>query len=66
MTILEALLPLGMGAVLVVLGLGLYTLVRGQANTKFNSNQLMRMRVLLQTIAVILLLGWFWYKTNGA
>lgn len=66
MTLLEALLPIGLGAVLIVLGLGLYTLVRGQSNTQLNSNQLMRLRVLLQTVAVIALLTWFWMKTRGA
>lgn len=64
--IIEALLPLGMGAVLVVLGLGLYTLVRGQSKTQLNSNQLMRLRVVLQAIAVVLLLAWFSAKTGGA
>ncbi len=62
---MTALLPIAMGAVLIVLGLGLYTMFRGRERTRFSSNQLMRMRVVLQAIAVVLLLAWFSWKTQG-
>ena len=54
-----------MAAVAVVLGLGIYSLFRGgEFNTKW-SNKLMRLRVLLQAIALILLVALAWAFHSG-
>ena len=44
-----------LGAVAVVLLLGLYTLFKGGETSKKYSNKLMQLRVLLQFIAIIIL-----------
>lgn len=44
-----------LAGVFVILALGIVNLARGDANQASRSNQLMRMRVLVQFIAIILL-----------
>ena len=44
-----------LGAVVIVLILGLYTLFKGGETSKKYSNKLMQLRVLLQFIAIIVL-----------
>ena len=44
-----------LGAVAIVLILGIYTLLKGGSTSKRYSNQLMQLRVLLQFIAIIVL-----------
>lgn len=48
------------GAVFIVLALGVFNLVRTDAQARSRSNKLMRLRVLVQFIAIIILclLGW--------
>jgi hypothetical protein len=54
-------------AVAITLGFGLYSLFRGGAYARSNSNRLMRLRVLLQAVAVVLLMAGLWWKsTQGA
>ena len=54
----HALVPIAIGAVAVVLLLGLYNMMRGgSANT---SQKLMRLRVLLQFIAIIVIMFTIW------
>ena len=48
-------LPLALLAVLVALGLGIYTLFRGGETARSYSNKLMRWRVGLQFLAIVLL-----------
>jgi hypothetical protein len=51
--------PVAIGAVAVVLLLGLYNMMRGgSANT---SQKLMRLRVLLQFIAIIVIMATLWF-----
>ena len=51
--------PVAIGAVAVVLLLGLYNMMRGgSANT---SQKLMRLRVLLQFIAIIVIMTTLWF-----
>lgn len=50
------LIPLGLAATLVVLGVGIYSLARGGAFAKENSNKLMRLRVLAQGVTIVLML----------
>lgn len=49
-----------LGAVFIVLTLGIVNLVRTDAQARSRSNKLMRLRVLVQFIAIIVLvvLGW--------
>ena len=44
-----------LGAVAIVLVLGIYTLFKGGSTSKKYSNKLMQLRVLLQFVAIILL-----------
>jgi hypothetical protein len=54
-------------AVAITLGFGIYSLFRGGAYARSNSNRLMRLRVLLQAVAVVLLMAGLWWKsTQGA
>jgi Hypoxia induced protein conserved region len=57
-TLLNNLVPIAIGAVAVVLVLGLFNMMRaGSPNT---SQRLMRMRVLLQFIAIIVIMAAVW------
>ncbi|MBB5744779.1 twin transmembrane helix small protein [Brevundimonas variabilis] len=61
------LILVAIAAVAVTLGFGIYSLFRGGAYAKSNSNRLMRLRVLLQAVAVVLLMvGLWWKSTQGA
>ena len=54
--------PVAIGAVAVVLLLGLYNMMRGgSANT---SQKLMRLRVLLQFIAIIVIMAALWFMSK--
>ena len=58
---------LAIGAVAVVLGFGIYSLFRGGDYARTHSNKLMRLRVLLQATAVVLLcVGMWWKSRHGA
>jgi hypothetical protein len=58
----HALVPIAIGAVAVVLLLGLYNMMRGgSANT---SQKLMRLRVLLQFIAIIVIMTTLWFMSK--
>jgi hypothetical protein len=62
MNLSNAIVPVAVGAVAVVLLLGLFNMLRGgSANT---SQNLMRLRVVLQFIAILLILGVLWWR-NG-
>ena len=51
---------IAIGAVFVVLAFGVFNLVRTDSQARSRSNKLMRLRVLVQFIAILLLvaLGW--------
>lgn len=53
-------------AVLAILALGLYTLLRGRENTRLDSNRLMRWRVVLQAFAIVLLMATVYLGSRGA
>jgi Hypoxia induced protein conserved region len=54
--------PVAIGAVAVVLLLGLFNMMRGgSANT---SQKLMRLRVLLQFIAIIVIMTTLWFMSK--
>ncbi len=46
------LIPIGLFATLAILGVGIYSLAKGGAFAKENSNKLMRLRVLAQAITI--------------
>jgi hypothetical protein len=58
-------MPVALGAVLVVLVLGMVNLFRGGEGSRSRSNQLMRLRVLLQFLAVVVLMALVWFKTRA-
>tara|TARA_B100000886_G_scaffold310720_1_gene245634 strand:+ start:1329 stop:1529 length:201 start_codon:yes stop_codon:yes gene_type:complete len=53
-----------LGAVGIVLILGIYTLFKGGSTSKKYSNQLMQLRVLLQFIAIIVLVVLAYFFKN--
>ena len=60
------LILIAVAAVAVSLGFGIYSLYRGGDYARSNSNKLMRLRVALQALAVVLLVGGMWWKaTHG-
>lgn len=61
----DILIPVSLAAVLLTLIAGLYTLYRGGDVARSNSNKLMRLRVLMQFIAVIVLVAAFWWRTKS-
>jgi len=59
------LIPVSLAAVTITLGVGIYALFRGGDFGRSYSNKLMRLRVLLQAIAVAILVGAVWWKSRG-
>lgn len=56
----DALVPVAVIAVAIVLLLGLINMLRGGSANR--SQQLMRARVLLQFVAIIVIMGVIWWK----
>jgi Hypoxia induced protein conserved region len=54
--------PVAIGAVAVVLLLGLYNMMRGGSSN--TSQKLMRLRVLLQFIAIIVIMATLWFMSK--
>lgn len=50
------LIPLGLLATLIVLGVGIYSMAKGGAFAKEHSNRLMRLRVVAQGVTIVLML----------
>ena len=63
--ILYFLIPVSIAAVVAVLGLGLYSLARGGAFNKKNSNKLMQLRVALQAVAIAIIMAFLWLSGRG-
>ena len=55
--IFDLLLPLALAAVTITLGFGIYSLFRGGEYARSNSNKLMRLRVVLQFTAILIIAG---------
>ena len=60
----KALVAIAIGVVFVVLLLGLYTLFKGGAVSASWSNKLMRIRVLAQFIAILIILAVLYFGQN--
>jgi hypothetical protein len=58
------LIPLSLAAVLAALGFGVYALFRGGDFGRSYSNKLMRLRVLLQFVAILVLVAAFWWRSR--
>lgn len=63
--VFDILIPVALAAVVVTLGLGVYSLYRGGDFGRSHSNKLMRLRVVLQAVAIALLVAALWWKRNG-
>jgi hypothetical protein len=62
MNLSASLVPIAVGAVAIVLLLGLANMLRGgNPNT---SQNLMRLRVVLQFIAILVILGIMWWRSD--
>lgn len=59
------LIPIALAAVLIILGLGFYSLAKGGAFAKENANKLMRLRVAAQAIAIGLMMLFLWLAGKG-
>ena len=66
-TLFNILIPIALAAVFITLCFGLYALFRGGDYGRSNSNKLMRLRVILQFVAVLILVAAFAWraKTGG-
>lgn len=63
MTLSNSLVPIAVGAVAVVLLLGLINMLRGGSpNT---SQKLMRLRVVLQFIAIVIIVFVLWWRSGA-
>jgi hypothetical protein len=58
----DFLIPIALGVVFLVLCFGIYTLFRGGDFGRSWSNKAMRMRVVAQFIAILILVAALWYK----
>jgi predicted membrane protein len=64
--IFDLLIPIALAAVLAALGFGIYALFRGGDFGRSYSNKLMRLRVVLQFVAIIVLVAAFlWRGSRG-
>ena len=66
MEIFDVLILIAIAAVTITLGFGVYTLYRGGDFARSNSNKLMRLRIILQAVAVLLLMIGMWLKRTHA
>jgi hypothetical protein len=65
MDLFSYLIPAALGAVAIVLGFGIYALFRGGEYGRSYSNKLMRLRVVMQAIAIAVLVAAFWWRTRS-
>ena len=63
--IFSYLIPIALLAVLATLGAGIYALFRGGDFGRSYSNKLMRLRVVMQFTAVVILVAAFWWRTHN-
>jgi hypothetical protein len=64
MDVFSYLIPLALTAVVVVLAFGIYALFRGGDFGRSYSNKLMRLRVVMQAIAIAVLMGAVWWRAR--
>lgn len=61
----NVLIPVSLAAVVVVLFIGIYALFRGGDFNRSYSNKLMRLRVVMQFIAILVLVAAFAWSRHG-
>ena len=59
------LIPIALLAVVAVLGAGIYAMFKGGDFNKKYSNKLMRLRITLQFIAIVIIMGALYFATNS-
>lgn len=59
------LIPVGLAATAVILGVGLYSLAKGGAFAKQNSNKLMRLRIAAQAVTIAIMMLFLWLIGRG-
>ncbi len=64
MNVFDILVLIAIAAVAITLGFGIYSLYRGGDYARSNSNTLMRLRVILQATAIVLLMAGLWWKST--
>ena len=64
MDVFDFLVPAALAAVTLVLAAGIYALFRGGDFGRSYSNKLMRLRVLVQAIAIAILVGAILWRAN--
>ena len=64
MDIFNYLIPAALIAVAAVLAVGIYSLFRGGDFGRSYSNKLMRLRVVMQALAIAILMGALWWRTK--
>jgi len=64
MDLFTFLIPASLIAVSVVLAIGIYALFRGGDFGRSYSNKLMRLRVLMQALAIAVLMGAVWWRST--
>jgi uncharacterized membrane protein len=62
MNLFQYLIPASLAAVTITLFIGLYALFRGGDFGRSHSNKLMRLRVLLQALAIAILVIAVWWR----
>ena len=66
MDVFDYLIPIALGAVFLVLCFGIYTLFRGGDFSRSWSNKAMRLRVVMQFVAIVILVAaMLWKQNNG-
>jgi hypothetical protein len=58
------LIPVALFAVAAVLAVGIYSLFRGGDFGRSYSNKLMRLRVVMQAVAIAILVGAVWWRSR--
>jgi predicted membrane protein len=64
MDVFSFLIPAALLAVAAVLGVGIYSLFRGGDFGRSYSNKLMRLRVVMQALAVAVLMAAVWWRAQ--
>jgi predicted membrane protein len=65
MDVFDLLIPAALIAVAAVLAVGIYSLFRGGDFGRSYSNKLMRLRVVMQAIAVVVLVAAAWWRARS-
>jgi predicted membrane protein len=60
------LIPASLAAVAIVLAIGIYALFRGGDFGRSYSNKLMRLRVVMQAVAIVVLMAAVWWRQHSA